>query len=140
MVIDLIDLSYCIDSNVSANKKKGLLGSVNLQIKSSEMCALMGPSGAGKSTLLDMIANRKSVGMWSGEILLNRNSRPLNFDKMIAYVMQDDVHIATLTVAETLRYAAWTRMPNNTSKANREQRVNDLLEMMGLTAIRDNIV
>ena len=54
--------------------------------------------------------------------------------------MQDDVHIATLTVTETLRYAAWTRMPNNTSQADREQRVNDLLEMMGLTAIRDNIV
>jgi hypothetical protein len=36
------------------------------------------------STLLDMIANRKSVGMWSGEILLNRNARPPNFDKLIA--------------------------------------------------------
>ena len=29
----------------------------------------------------------------------------------MAYVLQDDVHIATLTVSETIMYAAWTRLP-----------------------------
>ena len=32
----------------------------------------------------------------------------------MAYVLQDDVHISTLTVSETIMYAAWTRLPEVT--------------------------
>ena len=34
----------------------------------------------------------------------------------MAYVLQDDVHIATLTVSETIMYAAWTRLPEVSKK------------------------
>ena len=38
--------------------------------------------GAGKSTLLDLIANRKHVGMWSGEVLINQLPRSEVFNRL----------------------------------------------------------
>lgn len=104
------------------------------------MCALMGPSGAGKSTLLDLVADRKLVGVWSGEILVNQHPRSPWFNRDSAYVLQDDVHIATLTVEETIKYAAWTRMPEGTPIEQRDARVRHLLEMMGLSHVKNSIV
>ena len=104
------------------------------------MVAIMGPSGAGKSTLLDLLANRKLTGIWSGEILVNSYPRSPWFKREIAYVIQDDIHIPILTVEETIRYAAWTRMPEGTTTESREKRVEQLLEMMSLTSVKDSIV
>ena len=58
-----------------------------------------------------MIADRKLVGQWSGAIYVNKAPRSKFFCRDMAYVLQDDVHIATLTVSETIMYAAWTRLP-----------------------------
>lgn len=54
--------------------------------------------------------------------------------------MQDDVHIATLTVEETVRYAAWTRIPDTMSAVEREERVQSLLKMMGIDHVKDSYV
>ncbi len=62
------------------------------------------------STLLDLIASRKTVGKWAGQILVNLHPRTKFFNRDTAYVLQNDIHIATLTVEETLMYACWTRM------------------------------
>ena len=88
------------------------------------MCALMGPSGAGKSTLLDLIADPRSP--W--------------FNRESAYVLQDDAHISTLTVEETVEYSAWTRMQEGTTVQQRKARVQDLLALMGLDHIKDSYV
>ena len=104
------------------------------------MVAIMGPSGAGKSTLLDLLANRKLAGIWSGEILVNRYPRSAWYKRECAYVMQDDIHIPILTVEETIRYAAWTRMPEGTTEEAREKRVQQLLEMMSLTTVKETLV
>lgn len=97
----------------------------------------MGPSGAGKSTLLDLLADRKRSGIQSGSILINQAPRSPLFSRESAYVMQDDVHNAELTVTETLRYSVWTRLPEGTSAVVREERVQDLLQLMGLVDVRD---
>ena len=57
-----------------------------------------------------------------------------------AYVLQDDVHISTLTVGETIMYAAWTRMPEETTEQAKKARVAQLLDMMGLNHVKDSIV
>ncbi len=49
------------------------------------------------STLLDLLANRKLSGNWSGDILFNQSERSKWFNRDSAYVLQDDVHISTLT-------------------------------------------
>ncbi|CAM9157731.1 unnamed protein product [Ectocarpus fasciculatus] len=135
--LDVKNLNYSVIVN---KKTRQLLRDVTFHLEPGEMCALMGPSGAGKSTLLDMIADRKKIGMWSGQILINQRPRSLLFNRNSAYVLQDDVHIATLTVRETIVYAAWTRMPEGTPVAEREERVNFLLDMMGIGHVKDSIV
>jgi ABC-type multidrug transport system ATPase subunit len=101
---------------------------------------LQGPSGAGKSTLLDLLANRKQSGIWCGDILVNQRPRSAFFHRDSAYVLQDDLHLATLTVRETLYYAAWVKLPEGTSEVAREKRVDFLLKMMGLEHVHDSPV
>jgi len=98
------------------------------------------PSGAGKSTLLDVIADRKLNGSWSGHVYINHKRRSTSFNKETAYCLQSDFHIATITVAETIRYAAWARMEVGTTSQQIEARVDLLLDMLGLTHVRDSLV
>ena len=75
------------------------------------LLAVMGPSGCGKSTLLDALANRLGKGAeLSGEVLVNGHKAMLNYGRA-AYVTQEDVLIGTLTVRETLAFAAKLRLP-----------------------------
>mmetsp|Transcript_1087 Transcript_1087/g.1754 ORF Transcript_1087/g.1754 Transcript_1087/m.1754 type:complete len:1273 (+) Transcript_1087:64-3882(+) len=135
--LDVADVCYSVFVN---GEERKLLQNVSFHLEPGDMCALMGASGAGKSTLLDLIANRKHIGAWSGEILINQRPRSPFFNRDSAYVLQDDIHIATLTVEETIRYAAWTRMQEGTTIDQREQRVKFLLDMMGISHVKDSIV
>ena len=135
--VDIRGVCYSVFIN---GEEKKLLQNINFHLEPGDMCALMGASGAGKSTLLDLIANRKKIGAWGGEILINQRPRSLFFNRDSAYVLQDDIHIATLTVEETIRYAAWTRMPEGTSVTSRENRVRFLLDMLGISHVKDSLV
>ena len=85
---------------------------------------LKGPSGSGKTTLLDTLADRKKhkSGV-RGKILLNGVPRTSLFKRVIGYVTQHECLIGTLTVRETLRYAADLRLPSDISSEEKEQRV-----------------
>ena len=87
-----------------------------------------------------MIADRKLVGSWTGEILIDRERRNRLFNRDSAYVLQDDMHISTLTVEEAIRFSAWTRMPQGTSEVDRETRVSYLLNIMNLEHVRSSII
>lgn len=93
-----------------------------------------------QSTLLDILADRKLIGMWSGDIYINGVPRQDDFRLRTAYVLQDDVLISTLTVAETLYYSAWTRVASIKTEEQLQERVNTLLKMMGLDHVRNSIV
>lgn len=84
-----------------------------------------------------MLANRKLKGTWSGGIFVNNALRSKSFNRDTAYVLQDDVHFPTLTVEETIYYAAWTRLPEGTSQADIQTRVEMLMETMSITHLRD---
>ncbi|KAJ1423014.1 P-loop containing nucleoside triphosphate hydrolase protein [Ochromonadaceae sp. CCMP2298] len=135
--VDCADLCYSILVN---GKLKRILKGVSFSLGGGDMCALMGPSGAGKSTLLDLIANRKTSGTWSGQVRIDNMPRGPMFSRDVAYVLQDDVHIATLSVEETLLYAAWVRMEEGTPVQVRQQRVDELLQMTGLSHVRNSMV
>jgi hypothetical protein len=79
-----------------------------------ELVALMGPSGCGKTTLLNVLAQRaaSSGAKVLGQTYINDtqiDSR--TFQQVTSYVEQEDVLIGSLTVQETLKFAADLSLP-----------------------------
>jgi ABC-type multidrug transport system ATPase subunit len=82
---------------------------IQSHIRLGEICALMGPSGCGKTTLLNVLAHRDAAtgAMVEGQTLVNGSSASLGaFRRFSSYVEQEDALIGSLTVRETLHFAA----------------------------------
>lgn len=102
---------------------------VSLEVCRGEAVALIGPSGCGKSTLLRAIAGLEPLVSgsvsWAGESLAGVPPYRRGFGLMF----QDGQLFAHMTVAKNVAYGlAAARMP----RAEREQRVAELLELVGL--------
>lgn len=122
--------------SVKVHDSKGgiryLLQKVTGYAEPGGLLAIMGPSGCGKTTLLNTLAGRlDSSYMISGQVLANGRRQQLSYGKS-AYVTQDSALIATLTVYETMVYAAHLQLPGRMSKAEKEQRVQASIQGMGL--------
>ena len=98
----------CPCQNIEA---KTILKGVSGIAKKGEVTVIMGSSGAGKTTLLNILACRiplgDQIGMASGKLYANYlEYTDREFGQFANYVMQDDIFLETLTVRETLLYAA----------------------------------
>ncbi|KAG5949784.1 hypothetical protein E4U53_005767 [Claviceps sorghi] len=108
---------------------------------------IMGPSGCGKTSLLNAMALRlrNSVGTKykpSGKLTLNGAS-PSNsvIRSVCCYVCQDDdALLPSLTVRETLHFAAGLRLPSFFSTAEKSRRAEDILMKMGLKDCANNVI
>lgn len=132
-------------SNVYVKTKtrppKILLNGISGQITGG-FWAIMGASGGGKTTLLSTLSLRLDENFMdiSGELHLNGEKYSRKLLKAIsAYVMQDDLLHAELTVAETLSYAAQLRLVDM-SDDDRNKRVDEVLQMMGIEHCRNVII
>lgn len=102
--------------------------------------AILGATGSGKSSFLDVLAARKDPSGLSGEVLIDGAPQPPNFKCLSGYVVQDDVVMGTLTVRENLRFSAALRLPMSVSRKEKEQKVERLIEELGLTKVADSRV
>ena len=75
--------------------------------------AIMGPSGSGKTSLLNALAHRRAQRMEStGQIAMNGGeARMSRIQALSSYVEQEDALIGSLTVRETLEFAARLSIP-----------------------------
>ena len=121
------------------------------------MLALMGPSGSGKTTLLNCLAQRNGKKMKSrGSVAINgfQASRAVLQD-VSSYVEQEDALIGSLTVRETMDFAARLSLPrsdqssgpenitnrsSSVNSAERARRVNELIVAFGLQNQAETIV
>ncbi|XP_051115839.1 ABC transporter G family member STR2-like [Andrographis paniculata] len=102
--------------------------------------AVMGPSGAGKSTFLDALAGRISWESLAGMVSLDGvEVSPSLIKRTSAYIMQDDRLFPMLTVYETLMFAADFRL-RGVSRADKRQRVENLIEQLGLMSARNTYI
>ncbi|KAJ8656456.1 hypothetical protein O0I10_007779 [Lichtheimia ornata] len=117
---------------------KRILSKVRGYVEPGQILAIMGPSGAGKSSLLDILARKPKRGIVSGDILIN-NVYPSKkrIKKITGFVDQDDTLMATLTVRETLMYAATLRLPRNMPIQQKQKRVAQVIQELGLERIAD---
>ena len=130
------DVKYEVRTRSRGTKR--ILKGVSGVLKQGTLTAVMGPSGCGKSTLLDVLADCKRTGVASGDIRLNGEARPANYRSSAAYVMQSDNTHITLTVRETLMYAAELRMGGHTTAAECQARVEETLADTDLGFVADN--
>lgn len=131
--LDVQNLSYKISKRVGKEVvEKTLLSNVSAHARHGQILAVVGPSGAGKSTFLDAIAGRIDPNSLQGAILVNKNPVDSSFKRLSGYVMQDDQLFPMLTVEETLMFSARLRLPGNMSHAEKQERVQLLIDELGL--------
>src|SRR3989338_33730 len=87
--------------------KKVILEGINFFIEPGMFLLVLGGPGSGRTSLLNMLANRVGRGEVGGEIYFDRKPiDPLLHQNKIAYIWsQDNIHIPSLTVEETFRFA-----------------------------------
>ncbi|KAJ2705777.1 (ABC) transporter [Coemansia sp. IMI 203386] len=124
-------------------KSVQVLKNISGVVKPGEILAILGASGAGKSTLLDILSRREKCGVVTGKVQVNDKDiisgiTTEEFHRMSGYVDQQDLHVATATVYETVLTSALLRLPQAMSRAAKEERVRDVLQELGLWTVRDS--
>jgi ABC-type multidrug transport system permease subunit len=76
-----------------------LLDHVSGWVKPGTLTALMGVSGAGKTTLLDVLAQRTTMGVITGDMLVNGRPRDLSFQRKTGYVQQQGMNEDNIPIA-----------------------------------------
>ena len=121
--------------------EKALLYPVSADLPPNSLTVILGGSGAGKTTFLDAVASQfagshKRHGTpCSGTVTYGRGASAR--DVKHAYVAQQDMLIPTLTVRETLTYAAHLRLPARTSKSEMKLVVEGVIADLGLQDCAD---
>lgn len=120
--------------------KKYLLKDIHLAIPAGHMVLLLGGSGAGKTTFLNAINGYEKA---DAEVILegkNMYSEYKNMIYEIGFVPQQQMMRNKDTVIKTVRDYAELRLPKNFSKEERNKRADEVMDIFGLTPVKDNMV
>eukprot|EP01091_Cochliopodium_minus_P001796 TRINITY_DN1176_c0_g1_i1.p1 TRINITY_DN1176_c0_g1~~TRINITY_DN1176_c0_g1_i1.p1 ORF type:complete len:980 (+),score=224.17 TRINITY_DN1176_c0_g1_i1:2-2941(+) len=105
-----------------------------------KVTAILGESGAGKTTFLDILAGRKNMGKIEGVVKVNGKEKGTDWKRVSAYVLQDDLMLATSTVREHLFFAAQMRLPSVMSDEQKKERVEEVMKMLRISHIADSMI
>ncbi|KAG9459399.1 hypothetical protein H6P81_003907 [Aristolochia fimbriata] len=121
--------------------KLELLKGVSGAFRPGVLTALMGVSGAGKTTLMDVLAGRKTGGYIEGSITISGYPKKQEtFARISGYCEQNDIHSPHVTVYESLLYSAWLRLPGEVESATRTMFIEEVMELVELSSLRDALV
>ncbi|KQX63940.1 FHA domain-containing protein [Streptomyces sp. Root1310] len=126
--LDVQDLTVAVDRG-----RKVLLDHVSFPVGEKCLLAVVGPSGAGKSTLLGALTGQRPAD--HGTVVYDGRDLYRDYAELrqrIGLVPQDDILHAQLTVRSALVYAAELRFPQDTAKAERRERVEEVIRELGL--------
>ncbi|AFM15954.1 ABC-type multidrug transport system, ATPase component [Mycolicibacterium chubuense NBB4] len=133
--LDVHGVTWTIENN------KTLLDNISIAARPGTLTAVIGPSGAGKSTFARLVAGYTHPT--TGQVSFEGHDVHAEYASLrsrIGMVPQDDVVHGQLTVRQALMYAAELRLPPDTTKEDREQVVNEVLEELEMTKHLDTRV
>ena len=122
------------DLVVRTPKGRTLLDRVGFALEEKSVLAVVGPSGAGKSTLLRALTGFRPAD--EGVVTYADRDLYADYDELrqrIGLVPQDDILHPQLTVRRALAYAARLRFPSDTTEAERDRRIDEVIGELGLT-------
>ncbi|MGX1267685.1 FHA domain-containing protein [Streptomyces phaeoluteigriseus] len=134
--LDVQDLTVAVDHG-----RKVLLDHVSFPVGEKCLLAVVGPSGAGKSTLLGALTGQRPAD--HGTVVYDGRDLYRDYAELrqrVGLVPQDDILHAQLTVRAALTYAAELRFPQDTAKAERRARVEEVIRELGLEQRADQHV
>ena len=132
MVIDATNISKTYNPDTIPVKA---VDSVSLQMQRGEFTALVGPSGSGKTTLLNLLGGLDKSN--TGKIIINgtdittlKPNAMIDFRlHNIGFIFQSYNLVPVLTARENVEFIM---LLQNISKAERDKRVTNLLQQVGL--------
>lgn len=129
----------CYDIKIKGNPRR-ILDNVDGWVKPGTLTALMGVTGAGKTSLLDVLANRVTMGVITGEMLVDGRPRDGSFQRKTGYVQQQDLHLETSTVREALVFSALLRQPHKLPRQEKLDYVEEVIKMLGMEEYAEAVV
>ncbi|KAJ5702941.1 hypothetical protein N7488_010489 [Penicillium malachiteum] len=129
----------CYDLKIKDENRR-ILDYVDGWVQPGTLTALMGVSGAGKTTLLDVLASRRTIGVISGQILVDGQQRDSSFQRKTGYAQQLDLHLETSTVREALSFSASLRQPRYISSSEKTSYVEDVIRLLEMDDYADAVV
>ncbi|MDO3640834.1 ABC transporter ATP-binding protein [Mucilaginibacter sp. L3T2-6] len=131
LAVDVEDMSFRYPGNDVV-----AFSHFNLQIPKGGRFGLFGPNGAGKTTLMSLMTGLLTPAEGSIKIL-GQDAQSKSVRKLFGFVPQDFSFYHELSPVENLHFfGAWAGL----SKIKIRQRADELLEILGLTDVRDKPV
>ncbi|WNI25551.1 FHA domain-containing protein [Streptomyces sp. ITFR-16] len=126
---------------VTVDGGKQILKDVSFGVPEKSLIGVIGPSGSGKSTLLKALTGYRPANQ--GDVLYDNRNLYKQFAELrqrIGLVPQDDILHKELTVTRALKYAAKLRFPADTTEAERQARIHEVLAELKLDIHKDKKV
>ncbi|KAF2753895.1 ABC drug exporter AtrF [Pseudovirgaria hyperparasitica] len=131
------DVEYTVPYRGGERK---LLNNISGYAKPGKMIALMGASGAGKTTLLNTLAQRQSMGVVAGEMLVDGKALAQDFQRGTGFCEQMDLHELTASVREAIEFSALLRQDNSIPRSEKLAYVDTVIELLELQDFQDAII
>ena len=112
--------------------KAKAVNDIDFEIYPGEVVGLLGPNGSGKSTTVKMLLGLLYPTGWRLSVM-GRSPRAVETKREIGYLPEDSYLYKYLTAEETLDFFGSLF---NLSRADRKNRIDQLLEMVGLAHAR----
>lgn len=118
-----------------------LLNDISISVPPRTFLTLVGGSGVGKTTLLNALSGihpaRRGMVLYNGQDYYRHLDE---FSAQIGYVPQDDIIHSRLSVVQALSYTAKLRLPDDFTRAQIKERVDEVLADVELTHRRKHRV
>jgi ABC-2 type transport system ATP-binding protein len=110
---------------------------LSFNVRENEVFGLLGPNGAGKTTTILMLLGLTEPAAGTARVFdYDPTREPLKVKRVVGYLAEEVGFYDNLTARENLRFIAEL---NNIDVAETERRIDEVLEMVGLTQERDVI-